>query len=78
MFVSLPTKTRLKVKHIEDVFISNDLVLKDVLYIPNFKYNLLSVSTLLKDDKFALLFADSNCLIQEKWLSKMIDSTYSE
>ena len=72
MYVILPTKTLLKVEHIGDVFISNDLVLKDVLYIPDFKYNLLLVSTLLKYDKFAISFVDSNCLSQDKWLSKTI------
>ena len=72
MFVILSTKTHLKVEHIGYIFISNDLVLKDVLYIPDFKYNLLSISTLLKYDKFDISFADSNCLIQDKWLSKMI------
>ena len=70
--VILPNKTRLKVKYIRDISIANEVILRDVLYIPDFKYNLLSVSALLKDERFAVSFSNSNCLIQDKLLSKMI------
>lgn len=72
MSVILPTKTHLKVEYIGDISIAKEVILRDVLYIPDFKYNLLSVSALLKDERFAVSFSISNCLIQDKLLSKTI------
>ena len=74
MSVSMSTKTRLKGEHVGDIFITNELILKDVLYISDFKYNLLSVSTLLKNERFVVSFYDSNCPIQDKLLLKMIEN----
>lgn len=68
----LPTKTRLKVEYIIDISIEKKVILKDVLYISDFKYNLLSVSSILKDKRYSLSFSNSNCIIQDKSLLKMI------
>ena len=34
------TKTRLKVEYIRDISIAKEVILNDVLHIPDFKYNL--------------------------------------
>ena len=69
MSAILPTKTRLKVEYPGDISIARQLVLNDVLYIPDFKYNLLSVSALLKDGKYSISFTNTNCIIQDKSVS---------
>ena len=44
--------------------LSNGLILRDTLVVPDFKYNLLSVSKLCKDDACIVIFHDEICLIQ--------------
>ena len=58
MYVILPTKTRLTVEFLGDIFITKDEVLRDVLYIP-FQYNLLSVSAFLKHKNTLFSFLTS-------------------
>lgn len=56
------------IKHVEfsgDVSISPDIVLKDVLYIPSFKYNLLSVTQLCSAFKIRCIFLSNGCYIQD-------------
>lgn len=61
--VVLPTAYQICVEFVGDVRISTDLILHDVLYVPDFAYNLVSVSCLLQTGLFSVLFAESYCLI---------------
>lgn len=60
------------VEFLGDIFITKNVVLRDVLYIPEFKYNLLSVSALLKDKRYSIFFSNVDCIIQDKLLLKTI------
>ena len=51
-----------------------DLVLNSVLYVPNFHYNLLSVSKLTKDLNCAVIFSPSRCEFQELSSGRTIGS----
>lgn len=42
--VLLPNGLKLKATHMGDIVFSSDFVLNDVLYVPSFSYNLLSVT----------------------------------
>lgn len=60
--VRLPNGSTLLTELSGDVRISNSLLLKDVLYIPNFSCNLISISKLNKA-KITCTFADEGCSI---------------
>lgn len=63
--VSLPNGTSVPISHTGTVRISDDLILYDVLHVNTFKFNLLSVSSLLqKRDLSAHVYHDS-CFIQD-------------
>lgn len=65
LVVSLPDNSKIAVHYIGDVIISASLTLKDVLYGPSFQGNILSSSTLLKDQNIHMVFTKSSCLIQD-------------
>ncbi|KAL2936373.1 Retrovirus-related Pol polyprotein from transposon RE2, partial [Bienertia sinuspersici] len=48
-----------------DVRLKNSLLLKVVLYVPNFKHNLLSFNKLVKRDKCEVVFYPDVCKIQD-------------
>jgi len=48
-----------------DVLLCNNLMLKDTLVVPEFKYNMLSVSKLCKDSNYIAIFHDEVCLPQD-------------
>ncbi|KAL9224911.1 hypothetical protein vseg_000892 [Gypsophila vaccaria] len=70
--VGLPNGSRLKATHKERVRINNDLLLHDVLYVPDFQCHLLSVSQLLSTQNFSIEFTNRNCVIQDPTLRTMI------
>ena len=47
-----------------NITIHPEIVLKDVLYVKGFKYNLLSVSKLLEDSDLVALFTQKGFLVQ--------------
>jgi len=61
--IKLPNGSQEPVTHIGDVKLCNGLVLKDTMVVPDFKYNLLSVHKLCKDNNCIAIFHDEVCLI---------------
>ena len=51
--------------YVGDVSIGLNLTLKDVLFVPEFKFNLLSVSTLLLSTDFPVSFCADHFIIQD-------------
>ena len=47
------------------VKLSKDLCLKDVLYVPTLKCNLISIGQLLKEKDYIVTFTDSFCMIHD-------------
>ena len=64
-YVTLPNKTSIPVSFIGDIFLNADLTLHDVLYVPQFNFNLLSVSALAKSSSLMIVFFPDQFLIQE-------------
>lgn len=64
--INLPTGETSKISHSGNVSLKNDMVIKQVLYIPAFKQNLLSVSKLCQDNAFKVVFHDNYCMIHDK------------
>ncbi|XP_075499485.1 uncharacterized protein LOC142537893 [Primulina tabacum] len=70
--VTLSNHDCIRVKYCGDIRINNVLTLKDVLYVPELKFNLLSVSSLLDDNKYVIQFCHDSFIIQEILTKKMI------
>ena len=70
--VTLPNNAVVPVKHIGDVRLKQDLLLTDVLYVPDFKFNLLSISALTTDLPVVSLFHNTGFVLLDTRNSKMI------
>lgn len=64
--ISFPDHPQLSVKIIGTVHISPDLLLVDVLFIPEFWFNLISISALTMKSPYEVQFLDDFYLIQDK------------
>ncbi|OMP05523.1 Integrase, catalytic core [Corchorus capsularis] len=63
--VKLPNGASLPVSHVGKAIVSHDIILKDVLCVPNFSCNLLSISKLTKDLNCVELFFPDFCGFQD-------------
>lgn len=63
--ITLPTGATAVITHIGDVKLPNGLQLKNVLYVPQFKHNLLSIHKLAKDSKCDVVFQPDRCTITD-------------
>lgn len=63
--VSLPNDSRVDIAHTGTFQLSKSLILNDVLHVPSFKFNLISVSSLLKSNHCSAHFYIDSCIIQE-------------
>ena len=70
--VSLPNGSRVSVAAVGSVSLSASLILQNVLYIPDFKVNLLSVPALLSNSNYSLTFTPDHCLVQDLSISGVI------
>nr|KYP33949.1 Retrovirus-related Pol polyprotein from transposon TNT 1-94 [Cajanus cajan] len=70
--VTLPNQSHIPVCGIGTVYLDQDIVLKDVIYVPQFQYNLLSINCLLKHNSLSLLFISNKFILQDILHNKMI------
>ncbi|KAJ0441169.1 putative RNA-directed DNA polymerase [Helianthus annuus] len=70
--VSHPNGTNVKVLKIGDLKLTNEIVLKDVFYVPGYSVNLLSVHRLSKDNNVNVVFNETNCLLQDSSSKKVL------
>jgi len=64
ILVNFPSRTQVKVTHKGRLRIAKDLVLNDVLLVPNFKFNLLSIKRLHKQLHSTVQFTCTLCILQ--------------
>uniref|UniRef100_A0A2N9ED05 Integrase catalytic domain-containing protein n=1 Tax=Fagus sylvatica TaxID=28930 RepID=A0A2N9ED05_FAGSY len=74
--VSLADGSTSHISHKGDVFLSSDIMLSSVLHIPNFAFNLLSVSRLAKSLNCAVIFLPFHCLLQDLSSKKIFGRGY--
>ncbi|XP_071704377.1 uncharacterized protein [Rutidosis leptorrhynchoides] len=67
-----PNGTLAKITKIGNLHLTNNCVLKDVLVIPGYYVNLLSVNKLSKDYPMFIGFTSNNCFIQDLDLRKVV------
>ncbi|XP_074299140.1 uncharacterized protein LOC141630175 [Silene latifolia] len=66
ILIGLPDGTTKLVRHCGDIKISSSITLHDVLYVPDFKYNLLSIGKLLLHSHMRVFFDMDYCIIQDQ------------
>ena len=71
-FVTLPTGVHTTVTHVGTVYLSPFLILHNVLFVPSFHFNLLSVSALTTSLNCIVTFLSNSCLIQDHSQETMI------
>ncbi|KAL2943131.1 Retrovirus-related Pol polyprotein from transposon TNT 1-94 [Bienertia sinuspersici] len=69
--ISLPTGQTSGVRATGKLILKNGIELKNVMLIPSFKQNLLSIQKLSKDSNYKVIFWDQYCLIQDKTSSEI-------
>jgi len=72
--VKLPNENQVFANYSGTVFINQDNVLDNVLYIPNFTFNLLSIAKLIDNLSCVIVFYSNGCHIKDKTSLKMIGS----
>ncbi|CAL1375187.1 unnamed protein product [Linum trigynum] len=70
--VTIPNGKGVPVRGIGTTRLANGLVLRRVLYVPDFQCNLLSVSRLTADHSVAVVFMSNFCVIQDLHSKRMI------
>ncbi|XP_048635048.1 uncharacterized protein LOC125608656 [Brassica napus] len=70
--VSLPNGHKEPISHIGSIIVSPTITLHNVLYVPSFRFNLISVRCLLVDNNSSAHFYVDHCLIQESTEGLMI------
>jgi len=73
--VKLPNGNKVIANYSVSVFISQDHVLDSVFYISNFTFNLLSVTKLIDNLSYLIIFYSNGCHIKDKNSLKVIGST---
>lgn len=69
---TLPSHTIIHVHSYGDIQLSSQILLRNALYIPNFKFNLLSVKALTTDSHFTITFHQDHVFIQETCTKGML------
>lgn len=73
LLVKLPNGYKVKVTEIENVKLATMITLYKVLFIPSFKYNLISISSLAIHLKCIASFEDSSCVLQGPSLQRPLE-----
>lgn len=63
-FITIPNGNKVKVTHSGTVAVSDKIILKDVLYVPEFKFNLISIPKVCTDMQCHVVFTDNGCYIR--------------
>nr|KYP54541.1 Retrovirus-related Pol polyprotein from transposon TNT 1-94 [Cajanus cajan] len=72
ILVKLPNGHQVQATHAGNICFSDNLYLEDVLYLPCFQFNLISISKLMSSLPCQLIFTSNKCLIQDLQHQKMI------
>ncbi|OIT29853.1 hypothetical protein A4A49_57974, partial [Nicotiana attenuata] len=70
--VQLPTGVRAEIKHAGSAGVLGKENVKNVLHVPNYKFNLLSVSKISKELRCSVNFYPDFCLFQELYIGKVL------
>lgn len=63
-FITVPDGRKVQITHIRKISLNNDIILYNVLYVPEFYFNLISVKRLCKDLSCQVVFIHDKCYVQ--------------
>ena len=63
--VKLPNGHEVHATHLGTVHLTPSIILNDVLYIPSFSFNLISISKLISTNNYELIFSSNTCVLQD-------------
>ena len=69
----MPNGHAAKIEHIGSIQIGPNLILRDVLHVPDFQFNLLSISKLTKKTGLVVIFSLDSCILLDPILKKVVD-----
>ncbi|KAL8161993.1 hypothetical protein V2J09_013482 [Rumex salicifolius] len=72
VFITLPDGQKSVVHHIGTIHLSEHIILHNVLHVPAFHFNLLSVNKLTKDMSTNVIFTPTSCLLQAPLMNKQL------
>lgn len=64
-FITLPIGLGIKIARIGSLRLDDSLILKNLLYLPDFRLNLLSISQLTKELRYKVIFDHGTCMIHD-------------
>nr|KYP48678.1 Retrovirus-related Pol polyprotein from transposon TNT 1-94 [Cajanus cajan] len=64
-YVMLPNSTKVKIEGIRSIQLNDDIHLHNVLFIPSFRFNLLSLLKLLNENQFQFTMQSNNFVLQD-------------
>ncbi|CAH9127240.1 unnamed protein product [Cuscuta epithymum] len=70
--IQLPTGNFIQATHIGDITLNDNLTLHNVLYVPNFSFNLISVSSLALHENISVHFSSNHAALQDHLTNKII------
>lgn len=70
--INLPNGSSVLVKHVGKYNLTSDIVLNNVWHVPDFKFNLLSMSKLSTENDCIVKFLKHSCVIQEYFMGKIL------
>lgn len=60
--IAIPNGKQVKVTHIGTIYLNNGIELQSVLFVPDFKFNLISIPKLCKDLNCSAIFINDTCI----------------
>lgn len=73
LLVKLPNGYKVKVSEVGSVFLTPEIILYKVLFIPSFKFNPVPISSLAVHLKYIASFSDISCLLQAPSLKRPLE-----
>nr|DAD22652.1 TPA_asm: hypothetical protein HUJ06_024115 [Nelumbo nucifera] len=63
LFVNFPNRTKVQATHIGTIPLASAIILNDVLFVPSFSFNLISVQKFAKDSNSSIIFTADSCVL---------------
>ena len=64
-------ESKVTIKYVGNVLLQNGIMLHNVLFVPQLKYNMLSVRKLISDMRCKIIFTTKECLMQETLMKRL-------
>lgn len=74
LHITVPTGNTVIVNKMGTIVLNNNIKLRDVLYIPQFSCNLISINKLTYDLNCTVTYSSHGCMIQDQQTRSMIGS----